>query len=108
MKTMAGILALLLATVFSRSAQAVDWIAVLKSDEVLEKSRSDILKMSIPELQLFANSIARCDHSLSDNEIIRNDCDVARERYDIEYGGERTLDQLLNAVWIVTELIRSG
>jgi hypothetical protein len=107
MKTPLSIFALLLTAGVSWPAQAVNWISILNSDDVLGKARSDISKLTIAELQLFADSIARCQDSLSQNELIRNECDVARERYAIEYDSERTLDQLLNSIWIVTALIRS-
>ena len=89
------------------AAQTLSPNEILNSDEVLDEARRDVAKMDLDELRLFADSLAQCTHSLSEDTLIQNACDVARERYAIEYGRERALDELLSAIQIVAMVIRT-
>lgn len=89
-------------------AQASSLEEAFYSDETLVMAQSDVSKMDIDELRLFAQYQSQCTNNLSQNELIQNACDSARERYAIEYNRHRSLDRLLVAIDITERILRSS
>ena len=80
----------------------------LNSEEKVQEARQDIIRMKLPELRLYADYLSQCTNMLSKNELIVNQCEVARERYQLEYRSNRALDDIDLALFISGMLIKAN
>jgi hypothetical protein len=88
-------------------AQNPSRLAIFNSDETLKEAQNNISDMDANEIRLFADFLAQCTNSLSEEKLIQNACDTAHARYDIEYGSDRPLDRLLWSIRLVEYALRN-
>lgn len=75
------------------------WQEVLKNEIYLNGAIAAISKMEKPEMAAFLNYLSICDKTgLSENEAIRIQCSIAKEKYLIQSQRGRKLDILIKSL----------
>jgi hypothetical protein len=81
--------------------------ANFNDDAILSLATLEISNMQRHEIDLLTDAVATCRiTSLAEEEILRRQCEVARERYLVGYGDARPVDELLLSIRVVNNLIR--
>jgi hypothetical protein len=67
----------------------------------LQEAKTDISRMSLPELKAFAQHMAECQSEDDPDPILRHRCDVSKDMYRMEFGedgpSERAIDKWIFA-----------
>ncbi|SEB96535.1 hypothetical protein SAMN05444164_0676 [Bradyrhizobium erythrophlei] len=69
--------------------------AAQPSEETIRAARTEIARMSEPELRSLLNYFAECTDRTSLNQAVRQACKSAFLKYQTEFGGKRTVDKLI-------------
>ncbi len=92
----------LLAGLAPATAEPSNPKATFYSEKVLHSALADIAQMPEAELRVFTHYLAECQDER--DAAGKHACSAAKAVYEIEYGNERALDNLIFARSMLTEL----
>jgi hypothetical protein len=76
-------------------------------DHLLGGAMAEVMSMRYPQLSALRQVIAQCDDALSQNEVLQHYCRAASMNYELEFGSDSKLDDLLSVLDIVRTAVRA-